>query len=82
MYFRNPNFGLAIKEKVCKRVREKGDLRGISYTPKSARECETMNPHTPNVTPTLGDGIPKDSRIFKERLQGPKPICLKNYLYY
>ncbi len=32
-----------------------------------------MNPHTPKTTPTLGDGVPVDSRNFKERLQGSKP---------
>jgi len=37
------------------------------------RECEGVNTHTPKATPTLGDGIPMESRNFKERLQGSKP---------
>jgi hypothetical protein len=41
-----------------------------------------MNLHTPKGTPTLGVGVPVDSQIFKERLQGSKPNGLKNYLYH
>jgi len=37
---------------------------------ESVREYEGMNPHTPKATPTLGDGVPVDSRNFRERLQG------------
>jgi len=37
---------------------------------ESVREYEGMNPHTPKATPTLGDGVPMDSRNFRERLQG------------
>jgi hypothetical protein len=40
---------------------------------ESVRKYEGMNPHTPKTTPTLGDGVPVDSRNFKERLQGSKP---------
>jgi len=39
---------------------------------ESGREYEGMNPHTPETTPTLGDGAPVDSQNFKERLQGSK----------
>jgi len=35
---------------------------------RSAKEYEGVNPHTPKTTPTLGDGLPMDSRNFKERL--------------
>jgi hypothetical protein len=41
-----------------------------SHALGSARECEGINLHTPKGTPTLGVGVPVDSRIFKERLQG------------
>jgi len=34
----------------------------------SARECEGIDPHTPKGTPTLGVGVPVDSRIFKGQL--------------
>jgi hypothetical protein len=39
---------------------------------KSVREYEGVNPHTPKATPTLGNGVPVDSRNFRERLQGSK----------
>jgi len=35
---------------------------------ESVREYEGVNPHTPKATPTLGDGVPVDSRNFTERL--------------
>jgi hypothetical protein len=79
---RNPNLGLATKARAYKRTKQEGGLRGTSYTLGSARECERMNPHTPKATPTWGVGIPKNSQIFKERLQGSKPIGLKSSLYH
>jgi len=39
---------------------------------ESARECEGVNIHTPKATPTLGDGVLRESRNFRERLQGSK----------
>jgi len=39
-----------------------------------------MNPHTPKVTPTWGVVVPMDFRVFRERLQGSKPIGLNSYL--
>jgi len=33
----------------------------MPHVPRSARECEGIDPHTPKVTPTLGVGIPMDS---------------------
>jgi hypothetical protein len=48
----------------------------------SARECEGMNPHTPKWAPTLGVGVPMDSRIFKGWLQGSKLIGLRSSLYH
>jgi hypothetical protein len=41
---------------------------------ESVRECEGVNTHTPKATPTLGDGVSVDSRNFRERLQGSKPM--------
>jgi len=35
---------------------------------ESVREYEGVNTHTPKATPTLGDGVPVDSRNFRERL--------------
>jgi hypothetical protein len=33
---------------------QEGSPRVTSHVPGSARECEGINPHTPNRTPTLG----------------------------
>jgi len=50
--------------------------------PGSEGKCERMNVHIPKGASTLGVGILVDSRIFKDRLQGLKPIGLKSYLYH
>jgi hypothetical protein len=39
-----------------------------------------MNPHTPKTPPTWGVGVLMDSQIFREQLQGLKPIGLKKEL--
>jgi len=52
------------------------------HVPESARECEGMNLHTPKGTPTLGVGIPMDSQLFREQLQGSKPNGLRIILYH
>jgi hypothetical protein len=47
--------------------------RSPGITPHALRsvgKCEGMNPHTPKVIPTLGDGVLVDSRILRGRLQG------------
>ncbi len=49
---------------------------------KSVREYVGMNPHTPKATPTLGNGVPVDSRNFREKLQGSKPNGLWHSLYH
>jgi len=78
----NPNLGLTTKAKACTSAGQEGSPGGTSYTLKSARECERMNPHTPKWAPTLGVGVPMDSQIFRERFQGSKPIGLKIFLYH
>jgi hypothetical protein len=37
---------------------------------------------TPKWAPTLGVGVPMDSRVFKRWLQGSKLIGLRSYLHY
>jgi len=59
------------------RVRDKREAWETHLTPRSVGECERMNPHTPKVTPTWGVGVLIDSRIFREQLQGSKPIKLR-----
>jgi len=49
-------------------VKVRGSPGVTSHTPGSVRKCEGVNPHTPKATPTLGDGVPVDSRNFKEQL--------------
>jgi hypothetical protein len=52
------------------------------HAPRSARECEGIDPHTPKGTPTLGVGVPVDSQMFRGRFQGSKLNGLKSYLYH
>jgi hypothetical protein len=79
-YYRNPILGLATKARACKGEDQEGSSGVTSHAPKSIGECEGMNPHTPKCVPILGVGVPMDSQIFKERLEGSKPIGLKNSL--
>jgi hypothetical protein len=58
---RNPSLGFATKARACKNVGQEGSLRVTFHVPKSAKECEGMNPHTPKGAPTLGVGVPVDS---------------------
>jgi hypothetical protein len=56
---------------------------GITFhAPRSARECEGMNPHTPKWTPTLGVEVPMDLWIFKGQFQRSKLIGLRSSLYH
>jgi len=53
---------------------------GQENKPKSERKYEGMNLHIPKGASTLGVGVPVDSRMFRECLQGLKPNGLKkNY---
>jgi len=42
------------------------------------REYEGMNLHTPKATPILGDGVPVDSRNFRELLYVAFFISMKS----
>ncbi len=53
-----------------------------SHTPESVRKCEGVSPHTPKATPTWGDGVPVDSRNFREQLQGSNLNGLWRSLYH
>ncbi len=81
-FCRNLSLGLATKARVCKGTGQEGSPGNTSHAPRSIGECERRNPHTPKWTPTLGIGLPMDSRIFKEKLQGSKPIGLKSSVYH
>jgi hypothetical protein len=65
------------------KVATQEESQGVTFhVPKSAKECEGMNLHTPKWTPILGVQVPMDYRIFKGQLQGSKPIGLKGFLYH
>ncbi len=70
----NPNLGLTIKARACKDIGQEGSL--------GVWESVRMDIHTPKGAPILGVGVSVDSRIFKEQLQGSKPIALRSSLYH
>jgi hypothetical protein len=43
----NPSLRLVTKARACKGVSQEGSPRVTFHAPKSAKECEGMNPHTP-----------------------------------
>ncbi len=79
---RNPSLGLATKARAYEGTSQEGSPGVTFHAPESARECEGMNLHTPKWAPTLRIGVPVDSQIFIEQLQGSKPIKLKSSLYH
>ncbi len=68
------------KAKGCKVVGQEGSPGVMSHAPGSARKCEGIDPHTLKGTPTLGVGVPVDSRMFREQLKGSKPNGLTSSL--
>ncbi len=62
VWCRNPNFRLATKAKELQGCGPKKSLGVASHIPESVGKCEGVNPHTPKATPTLGDGVPMESR--------------------
>jgi len=50
--------------------RPRGKLGVRPQVPGSVGKCEGINPHTPKGVSTLGIGVPMDSRMFIEQLQG------------
>jgi hypothetical protein len=79
---RNPSFGLTTKAKGLQGCGPRESSGVTSHTPGSVKKCERMNPHTPKATPTLGDGVPVDSRNFREQFEGSKLNGLWRYLYH
>jgi len=70
------------KARGCKVIGQEGSPGVMPHAPGSARECEGIDSHISKGTPTLGVGIPVDSQMFRERLQGSKPNGLNNFLYH
>jgi hypothetical protein len=67
---RNPSFGLATKAKGLQGCKLRGSPGVTSENPGSVRECEGVSLHTPKAIPTLGDGVPVESRNFRDRFEG------------
>jgi hypothetical protein len=61
-----------VKAKALQRCRPRGSWGVTSHTPRNVRKCEGVNTHTPKATPTLGDGVPVDSRNVREQFEGSK----------
>jgi hypothetical protein len=78
----NPNLGLTTKARACKVAGQEGSPGVMSHASGSVGKCEGMNPHTPKGASTLGVRVPMDFQIFREKLQGSKPIGLKSFLYH
>ncbi len=93
---RNPSLGLATKAKGLQgcdqkevwelsqeqaRESRQEKARESHHTPGSVRKCEGVSLHTPKATPTLGDGVPVDSRNFREQLQVSNLNVLWHSLY-
>jgi hypothetical protein len=62
----NLSFGLMTKARACKSASQEESLGVTFHAPRSAKECDGMNPHTPKGTLTLGIRVLVDSRIFRE----------------
>jgi hypothetical protein len=60
----------------------RGSLEITRHALGSVGKCEGMNPYTPKVIPTLGDGFPMDSQIFRGQFQGPKLNGLRISLHH
>jgi len=71
-----------IKARVYKVAGQEGSPGVMLHAIGSARKCEGIDPHNPKGTPTLGVGVPVDSRMFKKQLQRSKPNGLKSFLYH
>jgi hypothetical protein len=76
----NPSLGLTTKARACKGAGQERSSTVASHAFGSVKECEGMSPHTPKRAPTVGVGVSMDSWIFREQLQGSKPIGLKRSL--
>jgi hypothetical protein len=78
----NLSLGLATKTRAYKGMGQEWSPGVTSHAPGSVGKCEGMSLHTPKWTPTLGVGVLMDFQIFKEELQGSKPIGLWGSLYH
>ncbi len=80
--YRNPSFGLATKAKGLQGYGPRRSLGVTSHAHRSVGKCEGVNPHTPKSIPILGDGVPVDSRNFREQFERSKLNFLWRSLYH
>jgi hypothetical protein len=73
--------GSRLRQRGCKSVGQE-EAHEPHHIPGSVRKCEGVNPHTPKVTPTLGDGVPVDFQNFREQFKGSKLNGLWRSLYH
>jgi hypothetical protein len=78
----NPSLGLTTQARGCKAVDHEEDLGVTSLTPGSAKSVREWTLTLPNQLLLWELESQMDFRIFKTRLQGSKPIDLKNFLYH
>ncbi len=53
--------GSQLKQRACKVAGQKGSPGVTQHAPRNVGKCEGVNPHTPEVTPILGNGVPMES---------------------
>jgi hypothetical protein len=75
IYCCNLSLGFMTKVGACKGAGQEGSPRVTSHALGSVG-------FKPKGAPTLGVGVPVDSRIFREQLHGSKPNELKSSLYH
>jgi hypothetical protein len=67
----NPNIRFRIKARAYKGAGQELAQKSYFMLPRSVRECEGMNPHTPKWTPTLGVPLWElESQWILESLKG------------
>jgi hypothetical protein len=59
--------GLRPRQRGLQSCGPRGSPKDTPHAPENVGKCEGMKPHTPKATPTLGDGVSIDSRIFRGR---------------
>jgi len=74
--------GSRLRQRACKVAGQEGSSGVMPHALGSVRECEGIDPHTPKGSPTLGVGVPMESRMFREQFQGPKLNGLRSSLYH
>jgi hypothetical protein len=76
----NPNLGLVTKVRAYKGAGQEGSSGVTSYTPKSAKECEGMNLHTPKELPFWELESRWTSKFLEGNCKGQNPMDWK-FLY-